>query len=247
MSIFRVFKNKDNPYVMINKAALQDPNLSWKAKGLLAYLLSLPDDWQIYESELVNHAKDGRDGTRAAIKELVDAGFIHRKRLRDEKGHLKNYEYSVYEVPVQIGKSNVGFPSVGKSDTNNNNSTNNNFNNIKMDNGSIEKHNRPSYTLFKKLNSKGRIVNIDEPMENVRYFFRRYKEIFRKDHPALKNEQVQKAYERFKEHDEMYSIECGREIIDQYFETRFPTWDVDYNLMHFISGEIIDMRAFEVM
>lgn len=116
-----------------------------------------------------------------------------------------------------------------------------------MDNGSIEKHNRPSYTLFKKLNSKGRIANIDEPMENVRYFFRRYKKIFGKDHPALKNEQVQKAYERFKEHDEMYSVECGREIIDQYFETRFPTWDVDYNLMHFISGEIIDMRAFEVM
>jgi hypothetical protein len=118
---------------------------------------------------------------------------------------------------------------------------------IKMDNGSIENHNRPSYTLFKKLNSKGRIDNIDEPMENVRYFFRRYKEVFKRDHPALKNEQVRQAYERFKEHDEMFSVEYGREIIDRYFETQFPTWDVDYNLMHFISGEIIDMRAFEVM
>jgi len=116
-----------------------------------------------------------------------------------------------------------------------------------MDNGAIEIPNRPSYTLFKKLNSKGRIDNIDEPMENIRYFFRRYKEIFKRDHPALKNEQVRQAYERFREHDEMFSVECGREIIDQYFETQFPTWDVDYNLMHFISGEIIDMRAFEVM
>ena len=35
-SIIRTVKNKDNPYVMINKLGIQDPNLSWAAKGLLA-------------------------------------------------------------------------------------------------------------------------------------------------------------------------------------------------------------------
>jgi hypothetical protein len=246
MSIFRVHKNKDNPYVMINKTALQDPNISWKAKGLLSYLLSLPDDWQIYESELTNHSRDGRDGTRAAIKELIETGFIHRKRLRDDKGRLKNYEYSVYEVPTQIGKSNVGFPNIGKSPTINTDSTYTNNKDIIMNNGAIEKPNRPSYDLFKKLNSKGHIANLDEPMENVRYFFRQYKKRFKRDHPALKNEQIQQAYERFKGHDEMY-CDNGTEIIDRYFDTEFPNWAIDYNLMHFVSGEIIDMRAFEVM
>ena len=49
---------------MINKEMAQDKTLSWKARGLLLYLLSLPDDWNIYESELIKHATDGRDSTK---------------------------------------------------------------------------------------------------------------------------------------------------------------------------------------
>ena len=47
-TIIRKAKNKDNPYVMMAKSAVQDDKLSWKATGLLSYILSLPDDWQIY-------------------------------------------------------------------------------------------------------------------------------------------------------------------------------------------------------
>ena len=119
MSVFRVNKDKDNPYVIINKQFLEDSKLSWKAKGLLSYLLSLPDDWQIYESELVKHSKDGRDSTKSAIKELIDNGYIERERKRDEKGMLKHYEYSVYERSIHIGKSNVGKSNVGESVTTN--------------------------------------------------------------------------------------------------------------------------------
>ena len=95
--------SQGKPICNINK--LKDTNLSWKAKGLLAYLLSLPDDWQIYESEIVKHAKDGIDSTRTAIKELIDAGYIERQRVRDEKGRLS----TVYESPIHIGFSKV-FP-----------------------------------------------------------------------------------------------------------------------------------------
>ena len=35
-TIIRVAKNKDNPYVMMNKAGLNDSRLSFKAKGILA-------------------------------------------------------------------------------------------------------------------------------------------------------------------------------------------------------------------
>ena len=31
--IIRVVKDKDNPYVMMNKSGLNDPRLSFKAKG----------------------------------------------------------------------------------------------------------------------------------------------------------------------------------------------------------------------
>jgi hypothetical protein len=128
-SMFRVAKNKDNPYVMLNKEFFNDERLSWKAKGILGYLLSLPDDWKIYEEELKKHSKDGIDGLRSGIKELIKNGYIERVRIRDEKGRLKGYEYSVYEIPNHIGISKNGFSKIGESNTTNNNLTNNDLTN----------------------------------------------------------------------------------------------------------------------
>lgn len=131
MAVFRKMKNKENPYVMIDRRLLNDTNLSWKAKGILAYLLSLPDDWKIYENELVKHSRDGKESLRSGIKELINAGYIERVQLRDEKGRMNGYEYRVYETPTVIGKPENGDIDIGKQDTTNNNITNNDLTNIK--------------------------------------------------------------------------------------------------------------------
>ena len=39
-------KKRDNPYLTIDKTALNDKRLTWQAKGLHAYLMGLPDDWR---------------------------------------------------------------------------------------------------------------------------------------------------------------------------------------------------------
>lgn len=120
MSTFRVMKNKENPYVMINKEFLSDENLSWKAKGLLAYILSLPDDWQLYESELVKHSSDGKDSLKSTIKELIERGYVVRgERIRNSSGHMGGYSYEVFENPNHSGKSYVGKSNVGKPVTTN--------------------------------------------------------------------------------------------------------------------------------
>ena len=41
-----------NPYVMIRRDAAADRRLTWKARGLLCYLLSLPDGWDIRVDDL---------------------------------------------------------------------------------------------------------------------------------------------------------------------------------------------------
>ncbi|KKB24956.1 conserved phage C-terminal domain-containing protein [Staphylococcus carnosus] len=124
MATFRVHKESGN-FVTVHKDFIHDFNISWKAKGILLYLLSRPDDWKIYETELKKHATDGRDSLRTEIKELEEAGYICRTRIRDEKGHFKEYEYQVFELPNQVGKSHLGDSHLGKPDTTNNNSTNN--------------------------------------------------------------------------------------------------------------------------
>ena len=100
-SIIRTVKNKDNPYVMINKKGIQDPSLSWAAKGLLAYLLSLPDDWKIYVKELVNHTSAGRDHTYTVIRELLRSGYMEKVEYR-YKGRVLALNYNVFEVPIDV-------------------------------------------------------------------------------------------------------------------------------------------------
>ena len=138
MATFRVFKESGS-FVTVHKDFIHDDNLSWKAKGILLYLLSRPDDWQVYETEIVKHSSDGLSGLKSGIKELEQVGYIQRNRKRDDKGRLKEYEYLVYEQPNHIrfsnvGKTNVGNSYIGKtyvgeSHATNNNSTNNDLTN----------------------------------------------------------------------------------------------------------------------
>ena len=64
-----------NRYTIISKVPLEDGRLSWKARGLLSYLLSKPDNWTVVVAHLVKEAPDGRDSVRAGLRELEDAGY----------------------------------------------------------------------------------------------------------------------------------------------------------------------------
>jgi DnaD/phage-associated family protein len=118
MSTFRVVKDTENPYVMINKGFIYDETLSYKAKGILLYIFSRPDDWQIYEKEIVKHAKDSKDSVATGIKELLKAGYMSREKRR-EQGRFNGYDYEVYEVPRRSGFSDAVNPKTENPKTEN--------------------------------------------------------------------------------------------------------------------------------
>ncbi|HDR8171996.1 TPA: DnaD domain protein [Bacillus thuringiensis] len=104
MGIFRV--KKDTNYSVIHNTPLRDENLSWRAKGLLAYMLSLPDDWTFHATELSQHAKDGKETTANTLKELKKAGYLKRYPVQDpETGKISHWETAVYEVPTIEGEN----------------------------------------------------------------------------------------------------------------------------------------------
>jgi len=97
-----IIKNKVlNNFAMIPNELLADENLSWKAKGVLCYLLSMPYDWKIHTNEIEKHAIDGRESLNTAIKQLIELGYIERVKLNNEKGQFSGYEYSVYNTSSQ--------------------------------------------------------------------------------------------------------------------------------------------------
>lgn len=94
-------------YTVMNNACLQDPTMSLKAKGLYAYLMSLPEDWVLHQTELKRHFKDGRDSIRTAIYELIEKGYVTKVDTRNELGQIVDCTYTVYETPNGVAEKPI--------------------------------------------------------------------------------------------------------------------------------------------
>jgi predicted transcriptional regulator len=96
----RVIKDGNDPFVRISNLMLKNSKISFKAKGLLAYLLSLPDDWQIYVNQLSNVCTDKKSSIQSAIQELIDTGYMTKdgkRKPEKNKGQFGGYHYTVHE------------------------------------------------------------------------------------------------------------------------------------------------------
>lgn len=76
----------------------QDQRISNGARGLLARMLSMPQDWEFYQSHLVKNSLEGKDAIRSQMKELVRFGYLVKMpRKRNEDGTFSNIEYDVWD------------------------------------------------------------------------------------------------------------------------------------------------------
>lgn len=91
---------KQNRFSIVDNTGFNDPRLSYKAKGLLGYFLTKPDDWQIRMEDLLKHGKDGLDAIKAGMKELRLAGYASLETGRDKQGHLTGKEWVIHESPI---------------------------------------------------------------------------------------------------------------------------------------------------
>lgn len=100
--VIRVRKRPNN-FVMIDKTFLEDERLSFKAKGILAYLLSKPDNWKVIVGNLVKFSKDGKSAVYAGLKELKECGYYVKTPIRSEDGRrISRWESTVYEMPDSL-------------------------------------------------------------------------------------------------------------------------------------------------
>lgn len=101
---------KNANYTTLCNIALNDPELSLKAKGLFAFLMSKPTDWTISYRGLMTQLKEGQWSILKALKELEDTGYLQRDLEQNSDGQL--YITSVLrEQPVR-GKLTHGATAV---------------------------------------------------------------------------------------------------------------------------------------
>lgn len=132
----RVEKMKRSGFTIINNGVLNNTQLSWKAKGLFAYLWSQSDSWDFYEVEVLKHSTDGRASLRAGLKELEEHGYLKRYRNRDDKGILRESKWILSEQPMfdfpKLDKPTLDYPTLDNRTLTNTNQNNTNLNNTNL-------------------------------------------------------------------------------------------------------------------
>ena len=98
MAVFRVERTQN--YTVMSNYHLRDKTISFKAKGLLSLMLSLPEDWDYTLVGLTRISLEGKDAIRAAVVELEKAGYVQRRQTTDKAGKFGSNEYIIREYPV---------------------------------------------------------------------------------------------------------------------------------------------------
>ena len=103
----KVTRIKNANYTTISNVFLRDKELTLKAKGLLATILSLPENWDFSIKGICATIKEGTTAVYSAIDELKERGYCKVVTNRNEKGMIVGNDYTFYEDP-NMENLNVG-------------------------------------------------------------------------------------------------------------------------------------------
>ena len=99
MSIRRSPSPLRKNFTVLSNATLEDKRLSWEAKGLLAYLLSKPDDWHVnVKHHLVKESPSAKkDKVYTLLNELRKFGYADVEKVRDSGGEFSGTTWIIYD------------------------------------------------------------------------------------------------------------------------------------------------------
>jgi hypothetical protein len=85
-------------WTTIDNRTIEDDRLTFRALGLLVYLLSRPDYWKAHVNHLCATHEEGREAVRTALGELERFGYVTRRWVRPAGNDTPVMEYVVRET-----------------------------------------------------------------------------------------------------------------------------------------------------
>jgi hypothetical protein len=101
MPIQRGRHSWDDNFTIISNNWLRDERLTFKARGLLAYIESHEVKWKINVSWLVAHSVEGKEAIRSAIAELELLGYLKREQ-ENQGGRFGEVTYTTQEPVTDL-------------------------------------------------------------------------------------------------------------------------------------------------
>ena len=96
----QIVSRREDPFARITKSMLNDSRLSWRAKGILSYLLGKPEGWKMRVDDLANHSTDGKTAIRSALNELRAFGYAHLSQGRLTSGRMGEWVWKLCDHPI---------------------------------------------------------------------------------------------------------------------------------------------------
>lgn len=104
-------------FTVVHNRTIEDDRLSFRALGLLVFVLSKPDNWKTHVNHLATTHSEGREAVRSALTELETCGYVERKWMRGEGEATPSVHYLVSELPAcpEIGNPENRVPRIRDS------------------------------------------------------------------------------------------------------------------------------------
>ena len=120
MSGIRIHRSHHSQnFTVVPNVVARDQRLSFLARGLLVFLLSLPPEWHVTADLLAEHNPDSRGAIRSAMRELRDKGYVVLITERGPDGrtrrHLEVYdtdETKRRQLALGVSRENSASPQV---------------------------------------------------------------------------------------------------------------------------------------
>ena len=98
--IIRSAKSGKHNFTPICNELLQSNTLSLEAKGLISYILSLPENWTILKEVIRDKTGIGKTKFERIWKECKDAGYIVSDKMKNEKQQFTGWFHEVSDVKI---------------------------------------------------------------------------------------------------------------------------------------------------
>lgn len=103
-------------FSIVSNKIIQNKNISFEARGLLVFLLSLPDDWVLHKTWIMKEYNIGKHKLSKMFDELEDNGYFASFKMIVENGRFKGRNYIVYEEPQNNVKECLPFDEKPSAD-----------------------------------------------------------------------------------------------------------------------------------